>query len=567
MAFNCITGEAMWDVLLGTIEVVGSLGLFLFGMKVMGDGLQNAAGSKLQSLLGYMTANRFTAFLTGLIFTAVIQSSSATTVFVVSFVNAGLLQLTQAIGVILGANIGTTATAWLVSFLGFKFNIADLAIPAIGIGLPFMFLKGSRKNAGDVFIGFGILFLGIMFLKNSVPNPKDFPELLQSIGTLSHYGFASTLLFVLIGTVLTIVVQSSSAAMAITLTMAAAGWIDFPMSVAIILGENIGTTITAQLASIGANRNSRRAAMAHTMFNVIGVTWMLIFMPLFLNLVDFVIPGSPADPGNMPLHLSLFHTTFNLVNAFLFIWFVPAYAKLIERILPPLPQEQDQVYRLKYLSATLQDTPEVNYITVQNEVEKMSRKAEEMFSHFSRSLIAGKTKEAEASLERVKALETYLDQMQEEISKFIAACMQERPSEQSARNLAMLLKVVDDLESIGDSTERLGSILRRTRDKKIEFPSGNIEAITPFLQEVQKGLSHVSVCITKKLDEEAYLETKAIEDRIDSFRSNLKKAARKRIQAGGDVKMEILFIDILEELEKIGDYTLEIAKELRNIKE
>lgn len=557
----------MWDVLLGTIEVVGSLGLFLFGMKVMGDGLQNAAGSKLQSLLGYMTANRFTAFLTGLIFTAVIQSSSATTVFVVSFVNAGLLQLTQAIGVILGANIGTTATAWLVSFLGFKFNIADLAIPAIGIGLPFMFMKGSRKNAGDVFIGFGILFLGIMFLKNSVPDPKQFPELLQAIGTLSHYGFASTLLFVLIGTVLTIVVQSSSAAMAITLTMAAAGWIDFPMSVAIVLGENIGTTITAQLAAIGANRNSRRAAMAHTMFNVIGVTWMLILMPIFLNFVDFVIPGDPADPGNMPLHLSLFHTTFNLVNAFLFIWFIPAYAKLIEKILPPLPQEQDQVYRLKYLSASLQDTPEVNYITVHNEVEKMSRKVEEMFGHFSRSLIAGKTKEAESGLDRVKALETYLDQMQEEISKFIAACMQERPSEQSARNLAMLLKVVDDLESIGDSTERLSSILRRTRDKKIEFPAGNIEAITPFLQEVQKGLSHVSVCITKKLDEEAYLETKAIEDRIDSYRSSLKKAARKRIQAGAEVKMEILFIDILEELEKIGDYTLEIAKELRNIKD
>lgn len=552
------------EVIAGILQVVGSLGLFLFGMKIMGDGLQNAAGPRLQGTIALMTGNRFTAFLTGLGVTSIIQSSSATTVFVVSFVNAGLLSLAQAIGVILGANIGTTVTAWIVSYFGFKMNIASLAIPAIAIGLPFMFMKSAtRRNLGDIFIGFGVLFLGLMFLKDSVPDIKQHPGILQLIAQIQHIGPLAPVIFVLIGTVITVIVQSSSAAMAITLVMANNGWIDYPTAAALCLGENIGTTITAQLAAIGQNRNSRRAAMAHTMFNVTGVFWVLLIFPLFLQFIDWLVPGTINSPDDIPIHLSMFHTMFNTLNAFLFIWFVPAYARLIEQIVPDRSEDTGKVYKLKYVSASLQDTPEIAVLTVKSEISKMAGKVQDMYGHFTKNLEGGKKKDPSAGNIAIFTMEDYVDQMQVEISGYIAACQQDRPSGGTSQNLSHMLKTVDDLENIADSTARLAGLLQRARDKKINFPEDHLKEMAPFLVEVGQALSFVSSTVCKPLSDEDFARVSALEEQIDTYRDTLKKAARKRIQSGSDVRMEILWIDMLEELEKIGDYVLEIGRELR----
>ena len=317
------------------LNVLGSLGVFLFGMKVMSEGIQKVAGNRLRSILSYMTQNRVAGIFTGFMTTCMVQSSSATTVMVVSFVNAGLLTLVQSIGVIMGANIGTTLTGWLVSILGFKFKIANIALPAIGIGLPLIFSKlTKRKNIGEIFVGFGLLFLGLKFLKSSVPNIKDNPEVLQFLSNYTDLGIVSLFIFIAVGVVLTIVVQSSSAAMTITITMAYSGWIDYPTACALILGENIGTTITAYLASINGNYHAKRAARAHMIINLIGVVWMIIAFKYFIQLIDSIAPESvpygidtysvsPELFQNIPIHLSLFHTLFNIINVMVLIWFVP----------------------------------------------------------------------------------------------------------------------------------------------------------------------------------------------------------------------------------------------------
>ena len=303
------------SVISGILEILGSLGVFLFGMKVMSEGIQKTAGEKLRRILETMTTNRFAGVFTGFIITCLVQSSSATTVMVVSFVNAGLLNLMQSIGVIMGANIGTTITGWMVSILGFKFKIASIALPAIGIGLPLYFSKKNKlRDYGEVLIGFGLLFLGLMFLKSSVPDIKSNPEVLEFLAGWSGYGFPSRIIFVVVGILLTIIVQSSSAAMTITITMAAMGWIDFPTACAVVLGENIGTTITAYLASIPGNVSAKRAARAHMIFNFAGTLWMFILFVPFLQLVDYLAPGDPTIAEDIPIHMALFHTIFNITN-------------------------------------------------------------------------------------------------------------------------------------------------------------------------------------------------------------------------------------------------------------
>ncbi|MCK5673030.1 MAG: Na/Pi cotransporter family protein, partial [Spirochaetales bacterium] len=350
------------------LSIAGSLGLFLFGMKIMSDGIQKTAGDKLKSILNMMTKNRVAAVFTGFFITAIVQSSSATTVMVVSFVNAGLLNLGQAIGVIMGANIGTTVTGWIVAILGFKFKITAMALPAIGIGLPFFFSKNlNRKEIGEILIGFGLLFLGLGFLKDSVPDIKSHPEILEFIQHLTGYGFGSMILFVIIGGVITVIVQSSSAAMAITLTMAYSGWIDYPTAAAIVLGENIGTTITAYLASIGTNINARRASRAHTLFNIFGVIWMLILFKPFLSFVDFIVPGdifSGTNHSIIPTHLAMFHTLFNLTNTLIGMFIIPQITFLVRKLVPEKGIEDTEEYTFKYISAPIQDTPEFFIIPV-----------------------------------------------------------------------------------------------------------------------------------------------------------------------------------------------------------
>ncbi|HOO19638.1 MAG TPA: Na/Pi symporter, partial [Paludibacteraceae bacterium] len=382
--------------------LIGSLGVFLYGMKVMSEGLQKVAGERLRAIMAAMTKNRFSGVLTGLLITSIIQSSSGTTVMVVSFVNAGLLTLYQAITVIMGANIGTTVTAWIISLFGFKVNIASFAIPLIGLSIPFIFSsKSKRKSIGEFLIGFAFLFMGLEMLKNSVPDIQSNPGILAFLSKYTNYGFGSVLLFLLIGTILTIIVQSSSAMMAVTLVMCSKGWLSFELGAAMVLGENIGTTITANLAAIPANVSAKRTALAHLTFNIFGVIWMLIFFYPFINLISYIItnfgPGDPnlltsfttsLDPETLKVissdttaltseqltikqqllqhqlatsyGLSLFHTLFNLINTCLLIWFVNFIAKVVSFVIKQKDSEEE--FQLKYISIGLLSTSELSIL-------------------------------------------------------------------------------------------------------------------------------------------------------------------------------------------------------------
>ena len=553
------------DVLNGFLHIAGSLGLFLFGMKFMSDGIQKSAGERLRTIMNYMTINRYAAVLTGFLITALVQSSSATTVMVVSFVNAGLLSLVQAIGVIMGANIGTTATGWIIAILGFKVNISAIALPVIGIGLPlFLARKLGKREWGEILIGFGLLFMGLKFLKESIPDIRSNPEVLEFLTRLTGKGFVSFLIFVLTGTILTFIVQSSSAAMAITLTMAYSGWIDFPTAAAIVLGENIGTTITAYIASIGTSLNARRSARFHLLFNCMGVIWMAVVFRPFLSLVDLVIPGDVMNKDGITSHLAMFHTLFNAANTLLFIGFVPHLARLVERLVRKGAQDMEKVYRLKYIATGIQGTPEINIMNARKEILKMSEITEEMFSIFLNVFHHPKKKMGD-EVERLKRMEDYTDQMQEQISLFLVECLKENLNPGSAANVNAMIRIVDELESIGDSCYNLILLSERRYKKKMSFPKVAVDEIVPFSKIVLEFLELNRSYLDSHPNQIDINKAYQIEDRINLTRNDMQKLAQKRLRKGSNVKAEFLLIDIVKHIEHIGDFSLNISQALRNM--
>ena len=355
------------------LQLFGSLGLFLFGMKVMSDALMSLAGDKMRKILATMTSNKFLGIFTGFFITSVIQSSSATTLMVVSFSNASLLTLTESISVIMGANIGTTITAWLITILGFKVSMSAIALPLVGLGFAFTFAKKENlKNWGGFIIGFAVLFIGLQFLKDAVPDIKQNPEILEFLKRYTDLGFWSILLFLLIGTLLTIIIQSSSATMALTLIMTAQGWIPFPLAVAMVLGENIGTTITANLAAIVANFHAKRTARAHLIFNIIGVIWVLVLFYPFLKFIEWLVGLTGSDSpylsaAAIPVALSLFHTSFNVINTFVLVWFIKPIARIVEKVVPAREEPQKEIDEPKYLNEKVLRYPETLLISLINE--------------------------------------------------------------------------------------------------------------------------------------------------------------------------------------------------------
>ncbi len=556
-------------MLYSTLMIIGSLGLFLFGMRTMSDGIQKAAGDRLQSILNFMTGNRVMAVFTGFAITAIVQSSSASTVMVVSFVNAGLLSLSQAIGVIMGANIGTTVTGWIVAILGFKVKMAALALPGIGIGFILLMVKKfNKKDLGETLIGFGLLFMGLDYLKNSVPDISSHPEILQYVSQLTGHGIFSFFLFVLIGTVLTIIVQSSSAAMAITLTMAYAGWIDFPTAAAIVLGENIGTTVTAYLASIGTSVNAKRASRAHTLFNLFGVVWMAFLFTPFLHLVDFLVPGdmyaAVADPKLLPAHLAMFHTLFNITNTLICIFFIPQLAFVVKKIVPQddsLPES----YSLKYISASLQDTPELYLITVKRELNKMTDIICSMFSGFWQ-IFSNPDKKMGNEVEEYKKMEDLTDRMQEEITKFLSQCSMDNMNKVSASNVYSMMRITNELESIGDSCFNLIILCERRYSKKIAFEAESLESLTPYINLVTRFINFIKSHLNEHVDSQNMAVAIKLEHEINTMRRSLKESASDRLQSGGDVRGELLYIDIVRHVEQIGDHCMNITESLQQIR-
>ncbi|MBT4639078.1 MAG: Na/Pi cotransporter family protein [Deltaproteobacteria bacterium] len=551
---------------LQVLQILGSLGVFFYGMKRMGEAIQRLAGDRLRASLSFVTRNRFKGVFTGFFITTVIQSSSATTVMVVSFVNAGLLTLTESIGVIMGANLGTTVTIWIISIFGFKVSLSAMAIPVIGIGIPFIFSKESKwQNIGEVLVGFGLLFMGLGLLKKAVPDIKNNPEVLQFLADYTNMGYASILLFIIVGIFLTIVVQSSSAAGAVTVAMAYQGWIDFPIAAAIILGENIGTTVTAYMASMGGNTQAKRAARAHLVFNLIGVCWMLVVYFGFIKLVDSIVPGDSAIAENIPIHLSAFHTFFNLANIIMLIAFVPQIAKLVEKLVKEDKKEDEEAveYHLPYIATAILKTPEMYIFEARKEIIKMATLAHNMFQNFL-DVFFNPESDMGASVKKLKKQEDLVDLMKSELTRFLGRISREKLAGKSAVMVTSLMRIVNEIESIADCCYDLILATEKRYDEKIELhPTANQE-IRSFADEVIEfilfNLGNLQVANLRDSDIRIAIEH---EIKIDDLRDMLRESSVNRISDSGMVKREMLFMEIIKNFERIGDYSLNISEAVK----
>lgn len=545
------------------LTIIGGLGVFLFGLRTMSDGLQKIAGPRLRSILGGLTRNRFTGVFSGFLITCAVQSSSATTVLVVSFANAGLLGLVQAMGLVMGANIGTTLTAWLVALLGFQFKISAFALPAIGIGFPLSFVHSPRaRQLSEVMVGFGLLFLGLGFLKDGVPDLKNSPETLEFVQGLANYGFGSILIFVIIGALLTVVVQSSSAASAITLTMVAKGWIGLDLAAAMVLGENIGTTITAQLASIGASRNARRVANFHTLFNLVGVLWMLPAMGFVLAVIQDVVPGDPETSKLVATaQVAAFHTIFNLTNTFAMVGFMSYLERIVLWVTPMTTEETKEGNHLQFLETGLLGTPELASVEARRALQIMLGVCRDMVSKLQ-EVIGNPEKKLGNLVDEIKKEEQRTDDMEEEIIDFCSQLARTGTSLQVAREVAANLEMTNDIERIGDHCMNLVLLAERRWEKQFKFTDDTqetlkemMEAVSRFLEETYGGLApdgHVNVA-----------EVKLLENKINKLRNQSRKSHSRRMQDGEiGVREGLIFLDMMTNLEKIGDYCMNVNNDL-----
>ena len=570
--------------ILQIFTLLGALGMFLYGMNLMSSGLQKASGNKLRSFLSAMTSNPFKGVMTGLGITSIIQSSSATTVMVVSFVNAGLLTLAQAIGVIMGANIGTTVTAWLVSWLGFKADISILAIPLMALGFLFSnSKKNQRQNIGELIVGFCLLFLGLSFMKESVPDLNQTPEVLDFVKTWSSYGFGSVLIFLLFGTVLTLVLQSSSATMAITLIMLSMGWIPFHMACAMVLGENIGTTITANIAAAVGNTQAKRAAMSHTIFNVFGVIWALILFKPFLALVGkiielfglpnpaadgFVVSNATSEEGTAALYgLSMLHTLFNTINTLILVWFVKYIEKAVIWIIKAPKDQESEIFRLKYISAGPLATPELATEQAFNEIIHFAQVSKKGLDYTKQAIAKSDADAFEQLRLKLVKYEEISDRIDYEIAAFLNAVSTEDISESTSIKIKAMYKIIGELESLGDSGEAISRILSRKNIHNKNFDTESIQKLIDLVSTIDSAyeamLYNLEAAHKGTLTEitNAY----NAENRINSLRNNLRDAEIEALENGGkNYQTSVYYIDIMNELERMGDYIINISQALES---
>ncbi len=549
------------------LTLIGSLVLFLFGMKLMSEALQKVAGNRLRKILAAMTSNRVFGVLTGMLITAIIQSSSATTVMVISFVNAGLLSLVESIGVIMGANIGTTVTAWIISLIGFKVKISVFALPLIGIGFPLIFSKNSiRKSWGEVLMGFALLFMGLDLLKGSVPDINSNPEILNFLQSYTDLGFVSILIFFLIGTVLTVVIQSSSATMALTLVMCYNGWISFDMAAAMILGENIGTTITANIAAMVANKSAKRAAMAHLMFNVFGVIWVLILYRPVLNLIagitEEVGQGSPfTNVAAIPVALALFHTFFNITNVLMQIWFVKFIATVVTKIVRGKKDEEEE-FGLKFIQTGMLSTSEMSILQARREIAEYAKKSFKMFGQVKKLFVETDDKNVKRLGEKISKNELVMDDIEADIANYLTNVSEGELSISGARRIRTLLKISDNIESVADGSFNLSRVLIRKHKKKIWFTPeqrNNIQSLFGLLdQNFQLTINFLTDFSTDKVNIDEIIE---IESRINDLRTQLKKKNTKDLKDDKyTYNSSVVYIDMITICEIIGDHLLNVAE-------
>jgi len=541
--------------------------MFLYGMNLMSSGLQKAAGNGLRKLLASITSNPIKGVLTGLGITSIIQSSSATTVMVVGFVNAGLLTLAQAIGVIMGANIGTTVTAWIVSIFGFKFDIATLAVPLMAVGfLLSLSKKGRTRDIGEFVIGFSLLFLGLAFMKNSVPDLNQNPEIFAFIKDWSGHGFGSVLLFLLFGTVLTLILQSSSATVALTMVMLSMGWIEFPMAAAMVLGENIGTTITANIAAAVGNTMARRAALAHTVFNVFGVCWALLFFKLFLGLIAWIVSslGLDSDPSQTTLYqLSMLHTVFNIINTCILIWFIPVIEKIVCTIIKDKPEkDSDKDLRLKYINAGLVSTPELAVTEASNEVVRFAELMKKGLGYVKDAVNkSDKSDDFEFLRKKLVRYEEVSDSIEGQVVNFLNNLDKGAMSGKSVGQTRSMLRIVGELESLGDSGEAISRILTRKNEHDIKLLPDHISSLNNMITLVDNAYD--AMIFNLKHPDEIISIDNAIkaEVAINTERDACREKEYSNIENKGEAYFEgVFYLDILDELEKMGDYMINVSQ-------
>ena len=576
-------------MLLQIFTLIGALGMFLYGMNMMSSGLQKAAGDRLRGFLTAMTSNPFKGVMTGLGITSVIQSSSATTVMVVSFVNAGLLTLTQAISVIMGANIGTTVTAWLVSWLGFKADISILAVPLMALGFILSISKkDQRRNISELIVGFSLLFLGLSLMKNSVPDLQQTPEVLSFIQGWQGYGFGSVIIFLIFGTVLTLVLQSSSATMALTLIMLNMGWIRFDMACAMVLGENIGTTITANIAAAVGNTSAKRSALAHTVFNVFGVIWALITFPLFLKLIGFItehlfsVPN-PAAPGfaievisdgsaeqsssqtAALFGLSMLHTLFNTINTIILIWFIPTIEKIVCVVIKESAKSKEETYRLKYIEAGPIAAPELAVEQAFKEIIHFAQISEKGLGYAQSAICEQDSDNFEVLRSKLVKYEEISDRIEYEIASFLNSVSAGDISEDTSIKIKAMYKIVGELESLGDSGEAISRILSRKNIHKCEFDKemlknliGMCDAVADAYDAMISNLNAAHLGILTNVTN-AY----NAENRINNMRNHFRDSEIEGIEKGSkNYLSSVYYMDVVNELEKMGDFVINISQDL-----
>lgn len=592
------------------LTLLGSLGLFLYGMKLMSEGLQKLANKRLQKILGVMTSNRFSGVLTGVMVTALIQSSSATTVLVVSFVNAGLISLVQSIGVIMGANIGTTITAWIISVLGFKFDISVLSLPLLGIGIiPLMFSKANHhKNFGEFVIGFALLFMGLSFLKSSVPDLQNNPEALAFIAQFTGHGFGSVLIFLLFGTLLTVIVQSSSATVAITLIMCSKGWIPFEMGIAMVLGENIGTTITANIAALSANISAKRSALAHSVFNLLGICWMLpILMPFIQMVVGIVTSLGGADPHELTAFvrslppetlsqltntsteltdphllemrsqlaslqastsysLSLFHTIFNVTNTLLLIGFSKLIARIVTTIIPQ--KQNDEEFQLRYIGTNMLSASELAIPEAGKEIDIFTVRVEKMFQMVKDLLHEKSSSNFDKTYERLGKYENISDRMDVEIASFLNNVAEGRLSGESKLKIRGMIRVTSEIESIADSCNNLGNIIKRRNEAGIHFTDEMYDNIHHMFDLLSQNYADMQTVLHEEtIRGDVIGRICTTEAEINRMRNDLRNQNDIDLENRKYTYQEgLYYIDLVREAERMGDYIINVIEAHANLK-
>ena len=550
------------ELIINIFSLVGSLALFLFGMKTMSEGLEKFAGDRLRSILAAMTKNRVMGVLTGILITALIQSSSATTVMVVSFVNAGLMTLAQSIGVIMGANIGTTVTAWIISAVGFKVNIAAFAIPLLAIGMPLIFSgKGNRKSIGEFIFGFSFLFMGLSFLQEAATAMNIGDMVAGMLAHVPQDSFFTIILFIIVGALVTMIVQASAATMAITLMLFGMNipGFGFEQAAALAMGQNIGTTITAFMASLTANTQARRAALAHMFFNVFGVVAFLIVFYPACDAVSWVVENLMGG-GNDLFKLSAFHTAFNIINTLLLIGFVKQIEMFVCRVLPMKAQDED--YRLRFISGGLLSTAELSIMEAQKEIRSFAERCQRMAGFVPTLLETKDEMEFNKLFARIEKYENITDSMEMEIASYLNKVSEGRLSDASKTQIQKMLRQISELESIGDSVYNLGRTLNRHRMHCQEnFTANQKQHMLTMMQLVDAALTEMLKRIDQPTTKNGVKTSLNIEHEINNYRTQLKNQNLHDVNAGlYDYQLGVFYVDFISECEKLGDYVMNVVQ-------